>query len=290
MERKYNRIIEGLLYFAIPIILYLIFIFGGFIVVFIESLGYIKALNMTEITFSYYLGIITDIDVLKSSLFSLYLATISTIISVSLGVYLAQYFVFSNNLWINKCMLKLSNILIILPYLFSIFLVIWMFSNTGLLARILFFLGFEQDINFLYDDFGIGMIVTFVLKGSAFVTVYVYNVLSKIKKDYYILAQSMDVSHGKIIMSIYVPLCKNVIVWSSAILFAYVLGSYEVPFLLSNINQNTLATGLYSLYTSPNLTDFPLSMAMNIIMLIINLLFGVIFAYFVNRFIKRGYR
>ncbi len=290
MGRKYNRLGSSLLYFGIPTLIYLTFIFGGFIFVFIESLGYIEALDMRDISFRHYYNVFSDADFLKSCLFSLYLATVSSTISVSIGVYLAQLITFSEHKKINLLFLKLSNIFIILPYLFTILLVIWMFSDSGLLARILHVFGFENDLGILYDDFGLGMIFAFVLKGSAFVTVYVYNVMSKIKKDYLILGQSMGVSKGKIIRSVYIPICRNTIVWSSAILFAYTLGSYEVPMLLSNIKQDTLATELYKLYTSSNFSDFPQAMATNISMLFINLVFASLYALAVSKVIKRGYQ
>ncbi len=286
MVRKHNQISACFLYFGIPTFVYIVFILGGFSFVFMESLGYIKALGMTSFSFEYYLAVLTDSSFIKSCLFSLYLATTSAILSTIIGIYLAQLIVFSENKIIHKYILKLSNIFIILPYLFSIFLVIWIFSNTGLLSRVLYLFGFEGNLGILYDNLGLGMIFTFVLKGCAFVTVYVYNVMSKIKKDYYILAQSMGVPKSKIITSIYIPLCKNVIVWSSTILFAYTLGSYEVPMLLANIKQPTLATTLYSYYTSWDIADYPKSMAINIILLLINLVFGCIYAFAVNKIIR----
>ncbi len=289
MGRKHNRIKEAILYFFVPVLIYLVFIFGGFIFVFIESLGYIPAFGMTEPTFDHYIDILGDEKFFKSSFFSIYLAIISTTLSVIIGIYLASFMTFSNSKILNKMLFKLSNIIIILPYLFAILLVIWMFSDTGLLARILYLFGYKEDLGILYDDLGIGMILSFVLKGSAFVTVYVYKVMSEIKKDYFVLAKSMGVTKWKAIFSIYVPLCKNTIVWSSAILFAYTLGSFEVPTLLSNINQPTLATELFRLYRSSDFTDFPKAMASNICLLFINILCASLYSFCVSRVIKRGY-
>ncbi len=290
MGRKYNQLKQSVLYFGIPILIYTVFILGGFIFVFIESLGYIEALGMTQITLSHYKNMISDQGFLQSLIFSLYLSTISTTISCVVGVYIAQYVVFNESRVLKHWILRLSNVFIILPYLFAILLVIWMFSDSGLLSRILYSLGFTAKLGILYDDFGFGMIFAFVLKGSAFVAVYVYNVMSKIKMDYYVLAQSMGVSKRKIITGIYIPLCSSTIVWSSAILFAYTLGSYEVPMLLANINQSTLATELYSLYTSSDFSDFPRAMATNITMLLVNLVFAGLYAFLMSKLIKRGYQ
>ncbi len=287
MERKHNKVIAALCYFGAPAFIYIFIIFGGFIFVFIESLGYIKSLNMTDITLAHYGAVITDSDFLRSCTFSLYLALLSSALSTIIGVYLAQYLVFAQGI-VQKAVHKLAGIIIILPYLFAILLVIWMFSNSGLVARAMYALGFNSRPDLLYDNLGISMIFTYVLKGSAFVTVYVYNVMSKIRKDYYLLANSMGVGKYRIITGIYIPLCKNVIVWSSAIMFAYTLGSYEVPMLLSNINQTTLAAELYRLYTGSNFMDFPKAMAANIIMLLINIVFGGLYAAILSKVIDRG--
>ncbi len=289
MGRKYYRIKENILYFGFPALIYVIFIIGGFLLVFIESLGYIPTLDMTETSIVNYINVTQDRDFFQSLALSLYLSTISTTLSIVIGVYLAQYIIFSESKLLKHCVLRLSNILIILPYLFAILLVIWMFSDSGLLARILYILGFSDDIGLLYGDLGFGMIASFVIKGAAFVTVYVYNVMSKVKKDYFVLASSMGVSKKDIVMSIYIPICRNTIIWSSAILFAYTLGSYEVPMLLSNVNQDTLSTEMYSLYTSSNITDFPRAMATNIIILVINVIFSELYAMLMSKAIKRGY-
>ncbi len=289
MERKYNKIAAALFYFGTPAFIYIFFIFGGFIFVFIESLGYIKSLNMTEITLAHYGEVITDSDFLRSCLFSLYLAVVSSMLSTVIGVYLAQYLVFSHGI-VKKAVHKLAGIIIILPYLFAILLVIWIFSNSGLIARVIYAVGFDVRPNFLYDNLGLSIIFTYVLKGSAFVTVYVYNVMSKIRKDYFVLAKSMGVGKRQIVIGIYIPLCKNVIVWSSAIMFAYTLGSYEVPMLLSNVNQTTVAAGLYRLYTGSNYMDFPKAMATNIVILLINIVCGGLYAMVLGKIIDKGVR
>ncbi len=288
-ERNYT-LMNTVGYFGIPLVLYAVFIFGGFFLVARESLGYVAAFGQTTLHFDHYREVLSEETFIESLGFSLYLAIVSASVSTILGVWIAQYLVFSSNRFVKYLVDKISNVLVILPYLYLIYLMIFSLSETGLLARVLRIFGVPVEVNLLYDSFGIGLILTYVLKGAPFVAIYVYGVMVKIKRDYYVLAESMGVDKRGIINSIYIPLSKNAIIWSSIVLFAYNLGSYEVPMLLSNVQQNTLSQYVYRLYTSSDYMEIPQAMALNIIVLGINIICGIGYALLLDCVIRRRIR
>ncbi len=85
------------------------------------------------------------------------------------------------------------------------------------------------------------------------------------------------------------PMSRDVIVWSSCVLLAYNLGSFEVPYILGSLNGVTLSSGLYSLYINPDITKIPETMAMTIILFLVG---GILVAGYsrVLYYCLRGYR
>ncbi len=290
MGRRNHRIIALIGYFGVPILVYGLLIFGGLYLVARESLGYIPAFGMVDVTFGYYIDVLSSRIFLRGTLFSVYLAVVSTLLSTVIGVYLAQYMVFTKRLWIRRLVNGSSRILVILPYLYMVYLVIFTFSDTGFLARLLHIVGVDNGIGILFDPLGIGMILSFVLKGAPFVVVYVLGVMDNVKKEYAVVSRNLGASHYLTVRSIYIPLCKTSILWCAGVLFAYTMGSFEVPMLLSTASQNTLSVSMYRLYTGTSIADIPSSMAMNIYLLIVNIVAGGLFVLGLNRWIGRGYR
>ncbi len=286
MARRDYRVIAG--YFSLTVLLYVVFILGGFVSVGLESMGYIPAFGWTSFHADAYLDILASKSFLKATGFSLYLALVSTSLSTCLGVYFAQKLVFSQHNISNLCIEKTARVFMILPYLFVVYLVIFIGSGSGLLARVLFPLGLGVDL--LYDPLGVSMILAYVVKGTPFVTLYVFAVMVKIKGEYGLVGRLLGASQRDIVRGIYVPLCKNAILWCSAVLFAYNLGAYEIPMLLTNAKQSTVSQMVYRLYTSSNMSDIPTAMAMNLLLLGISMVFGLLFVYLLSKLIDQSFR
>ncbi|BEP29810.1 ABC transporter permease [Helicovermis profundi] len=270
---KSKKIIPYLLISPL-VILYVFFIGGGLIGVFKESLGYIPSIGLEQVNFNSYKELFSQNGFYKDLGFSVYIAFTSAIISTLFGIIISYSFVLSNNKLIKTFSKKSLQVGLILPYLYVIFLVTLFFSRSGFFSRILFNLGLINKIEtfpkLIYDRYGFGLIVAFVLKGTPFVSLFLINVMSRISNSYKNVAVSLGASKITILKKIFLPLCEETIVWTSSILLAYDLGSFEVPYLLSGIIRVPLSSKLYSLFINPNLSIIPKSMALNIILLFLS--------------------
>ncbi len=280
-----RRNYQFLAYVIVPLLLYIVFIVGGFGVVLLESFNRGVSFDWASLNIVVYKDLFTSKSTYSAIGFSLYIAFMSASLSAVIGVYVAQYIAFSKKAIVGKVLEKFSYVFVILPYLYVVFLVLFMVSDTGVLYRL--FGGGEFLPSLLYGRFALGVIFAFTLKGVPFVTLYTLSILSKIRDEYFLIGHLLGASRSLVIQTVYIPICKNAIVWSSAVLFAYSLGSYEVPSLLTNVHQRTLAQLIYRNYTSPNIDDFPTAMALNIVLLFVCAIFGLLYSFLVSRVIDR---
>lgn len=261
------------------LIIYSVLIMGGIFLVFIESLGYIPALGLTQVHLGSYLAILREPSFYKSVFYAFYLAISASLISCVLGVAIAYRLTqFSNKRFLRR-LLRYG---LILPYLYMTFLTLMLFSRTGILSRLLYQLNvieaLDQFPQIIYGNAGIGTIIVFAMKGIPFVALYVLNVMEKIKGDYQQVASTLGATPLQRLRYVYLPLSANAIVWSTVIIFAYDMGAFEVPFLFSGTASMPLSVKLYGLYINPNIDKIPESMAATMILFLLGTVGAALYA------------
>ena len=271
MGRKYR----GLILLAPLSLIYLLLIGGGIFKIFIESLGYIPHLSMNQVSVEAYKEVLLKKGFFVDLLYSIYLALTASIISMFLGVYLSFRLTQTKNIVLKKLVTKIMEIGIVLPYLYMLFIVVVLYSKTGIYSRLLYALGvidhLESFPSLLYEPLGIGIIVVFVLKGVPFVTIFVLNIMNNVSESFENVAKTLGASPLKTLIKVYIPLCKDAIVWSFMVLLAYDLGSFEVPYLLGSLSPNSLSVRLFSSYLNPNILKIPEAMAMALILFVLGI-------------------
>jgi putative spermidine/putrescine transport system permease protein len=120
----------------------------------------------------------------------------------------------------------------------------------------------------IFDPAGLGMIWVYAFKGIPFVTLMTLTVMTRINRQYQGVARTLGAGGLQQLLRIYLPLSRRVILWSCLVLFAYALGSFEVPHFMSAFAPRPLAASLYSLYLRPGLTSYYEAMAQGILMLV----------------------
>ncbi len=276
------------IFWILPLfIIYCLLIGGGLIQVFIESLGYIPTLGLTEMSGSSYYKFFADRSTYESIIYAFYLAISSSFLSCVLGVLLAYQLTTSQKDYVSRFVRKILKYAIILPYLYMTFVTLLLFSRTGILSRLLFNIGIidklEQFPQLLYGSSGIGVIFVFVLKGVPFVTLYVINIMDKIKGDFQSVAATLGANKLQQLRYLYLPLCSNAIVWSTIILFAYYMGAFEVPFLFLGQSNVPLSVKLYSAYINPQIKMIPNAMAMSVLLMFVGTIGTGLYAYLLKK-------
>lgn len=252
-----------------PITLMVLGIFAmGLVIGFFQSLGYFPVVGLKDFTLKYYFEVLRDSSFLSSLKFSLYTSLISSILAVVIGVLLAYSILRSKHRKsIEEIIYKLP---IIIPHSIAALLVYNILAQSGVLARILYLLGFIVEQNqfpsLIFDRGGIGIIVTYIWKEVPFIAMVVYTVLSNISDKLSDAALNLGANRRQVFWRILLPLIMPSILSSYIIIFAFSFGAFEVPYLLGPTSPKTLPVKAYIEYTNPDLTHRPYTMVINMIL------------------------
>lgn len=260
----------------VPVItLYAVFIIGGILMVGIESFGIIPSIGLTDFSLAGYQRILGAPAFFRNLAFSLYLAFSATVVSTLLGVGLAYGLVTARHRFIKQTALRALEFGLMLPYLLAVFLAMLFLGQTGILSRAAFNIGWLKDYAdfpvLIFDPMGLGIIWTFALKGTPFIALFTYRIMDRISGTYRDVAASLQAGEWALFRRIHLPLSASTIVWSSCVVLAYDLGSFEVPYLLNSLKPVPLSSQLYSAYISPDITQGVETMALGIIILTVGL-------------------
>lgn len=282
MDQKFRRVMH-----LLPIMtLYIVLIGGGLLLLVKDSLGYIPKLGFHQVTLSHYKSIVMDRHLLGQLAYSLRIAGISAILSMTIGTWVA--YTMTGKKSDKPSSIVIMRIGMILPYLYMVFIVLLVFSQSGLVSRVFNGLNITSSTNdfpnLVYGSTGI--ILTYTLKGVPFVIFLVYNVMNQIK-SYDDVASTLGSSKWQVFRRIYLPLSRDTIVWSGMVLFIFDLGAFEVPFLLSKIKQQGYAVKIYSSYLAPSIQQIPYTMAMTMVLFLVGIGSVFIFALATRWFIRQ---
>ena len=255
-----------------PMLLILIGIFvTGMVLGLLQSFGYFKAIGLTDFTLKYYREVLLDSNFLSSLKFSLYTATVSSVIAVILGVLLAYSIVQMKGK--KETIELLYRVPIAVPHIVAALLIYNIFSQTGILPRILFEMGLihnqEQFPSVLYEPNGVGIIAAYIWKEIPFVALTTYTVLSSVSKKLSDVAYNLGANKKQVFIYVILPLIMPSVLSSFIIIFAFSFGAYELPLLLGPTQPNALAVQAFIEYSNPVLQNRPYAMVYNMLITLI---------------------
>ena len=260
------------------LLLGLIFVMG-LITGITQSLGVIPAFGLTEPTLKYYKEILQEPEFVKSVLFSIYIATVSAVLAVVLGVAICG--VMTSGRKTPTVWNRLVELPIIVPHVVVALFTVNLLSQSGLIARVCFALGLieeqQQFIQILYGENGLGIILSYLWKEIPFVAYMVMTLMSKINGGLGEAAINLGASKLQTFFKITLPLCRNTILSSFLIVFTFALGAYELPAILGPTLPKALPILAHIQYTHPNLKNRPYAMALNGIIIIISVLCALLY-------------
>jgi len=265
-----------------PVMILILGVFiAGLMMGLLQSFGYFSAIGMREFTLRYYSEVLRDPSFLSSMMFSIYIAFVSSVIALIVGVVLAYAIIQSKlKLPIEEIIYKLP---IIVPHSVAALLIYSMFAQSGLFARLLFALGFINDqsefMSVLYDSNGKGIILTYLWKEIPFVAMVVYSVLSSVHDRLSEVAKNLGASKNQTFWYVLIPLAGPTLLSAFIIIFAFSFGAFEIPFLIGPTEPKTLPVLAYIEYTNPDLTNRPYTMAINMILTGSSFIFVWLYSY-----------
>lgn len=262
-----------------PVLMLMILFIHGLINGIIQSFGIIPAIGLKDFTLDYYKMIFENKNIILGIKQSIYISLVSSIFAIIIGIVIS--YVVSTNGLMKRKIFQLFKIPIIVPHMVSALLIINIFSQSGIISRIFYSLGFienqEMFISLLYDRNGIGIILAYLWKEIPFVILIVSTIMANIDSSLGEAAINLGASKFKAFFSITLPLCKSTIATSFIIIFAYSFGAYEIPYLLGPTSPKALPVMAYVEYIHPSLLNRPYAMVLNSIMVIISIILTYIY-------------
>ncbi|MGF3106008.1 ABC transporter permease [Rossellomorea sp. DUT-2] len=253
---KWQRVNNTFL--LIPALLFFIFIPGlGIVLALLESVR-----SEGTITFGHYADLFKEKRFVTSFLFSLTVTSISTILSLCIGLGIVK--AFSPLLKENKHKL-LVWIPMLVPHFVGAYLVYLLFNQSGFFSNVFGMAGWIDDRSqfpiLVQERNGIGIILTYVWKEVPFVILMLLPVYATLSKSYKEIASLLGAGPYKAFWVAEWPFILPVLVETGAILFAFIFTAFEVPRLLGVTSPQMLAILVYGWFYSGSWSDRPMAFA-----------------------------
>ena len=263
----------------LPQIIVIIVFLVGLIQGLVQSIGVIPVFGLTKPTLQYYKEVFCNKEILRSIVFSLRIAFISSACATVLGVILCGVIVLNRRG--NSGYMRVIQLPIAVPHVVVALFTINILSQNGLLARVCYALGIikeqQQFPLLMFDSDGMGIILAYLWKGIPFIVYFIIALMSNINDKLGEASRNLGASRWTTFYKVTLPLCKHSIFSGFLILFVFTLGAYELPAILGGTSPRALPVQAYIEYIHPNLKNRPYAMALNGIIIMISCISAIIY-------------
>lgn len=205
-----------------------------------QSVGYFNFSGNSEFTWRFWQQILADNQLSRAFFYSLKIATISAILSISFAYPLA--------LWIREPFLgsqfiaSLLKAPLLVHGLVAAFLYVNFISFNGFLNQILVHLGFlTRPIRMQNDAYGIGVIILQIWKQMPFALLLLTGAVQSIGNDITDAAKDLGAGTWTRFVKIILPLTLKALQAALIIIFIGAAGDYSFQVVAGPINVNSLA-------------------------------------------------
>ena len=277
-----------------PLLIIITLFFGGIFYGLLQSLGYQPAIQKYDINFDAYYNVMFSERYAK--LFwtglglNLWVSFVSTFLAAAFALFgaLAIRKTFFAKTFCNF----IYSLNLPMPHLVVAIGMIFVFSQSGLLARMssqVGLIGSPSDFPILVKDkYGLGIILTYVWKESAFFFFILMSVLQSLGENFEELAQSLGANKWQRFRYVILPLIMPSLFSASIIVFAFSFGAYEVPALLGISYPQMLPVMAFEFFLNPDLNARSEGMALSIIIAMIVMILVIIYFWLIQSKIRKN--
>ncbi len=244
---------------------------GGLLLALTQSLGYFAPGGEQSFTLAHYRALLADAEFRAALRLTLALATVATIISAVAGLSLALALreLAPRSRWLNA----LLQVPLAVPHLAMAVALINVIAPSGLIARLAFALGLisvPADFPALINDrYGAGIMLAYILKETPFITLMTLALLARTGDEYEQVARTLGASAWQRLRHVTLPLVAPAVVSASLVVFAFIFGAFEVPFILGRPFPAMLSVVAQRRYLSVNLSERPDAVAVAVVISLI---------------------
>ncbi|MGI9256071.1 MAG: ABC transporter permease [Salinispira sp.] len=234
------------------------------------------------------IGAPPDAYVFGSLFFSLNIAFLSTFFSLILGTGLALW-LWNQNSWLPS---QLYTIPLILPHIVAAFFVVIFFSQSGILSSLLYHLRIIKDLQdfpvLVFDNGGTGIILAYVYKETAFVSLLVLASLRKIPAALIQTSFMLGASRMRTARKVILPHISPTLWIVGIIIFLYSFGAYDIPYLIGSGSRPMVSIEAYRLFFEGSIAQRPMAHTLLFIVWVISLAFLIVFILIRTLFSRRS--
>jgi len=250
---------------------------GGLMNAFWVSLGQLPLLGDQPLTLGYYQQLLQNPAFWRSLGWSLYLALASTLTASILALGCAMLL----RRGVGRAAFMLFQLPLTLPHLMAGVAMMLLLSQSGLLARLAFALGWIHSPNefpaLINDSLGLGIIAAYVWKETPFIALILLAALRGQTREQEEAARTLGASPRQCFWHVTLPRLMPALVVSGVFVFSFTFGAFEVPLLLGPTSPEALPVAAWHSYRSVDWAQRPLAMAMTLILALISSLLCLIY-------------
>lgn len=268
----------------------LVFFVGGIGYALLQSLGYQPFIGRTDLSLDAYRAILDDPAVRASLGLTLRLALVGTSLSAVLGTGIALLIhrLGRSRRW-GFALMQLN---LAVPHVVGALAIGLLLSQSGLLARLAHGAGLVgAPATFpalVADAHGFGIVAEYVWKETPFLALLALTALGRGTDQLGHAAQVLGAGPLQRLRHVIVPAVLPPVAAGSILVFAFVLGSYEVPYLLGRPFPATLPVVAYEYYTDIDLSYRAEAMAIAVLIALLALAAMLGFLALVGRLARRA--
>ncbi len=241
---------------------------GGVGVALAQSLGMLSPIGEVGPSWQHYLAILSAREFRVSLGWTIWLAGVATMIAAVMGLALALAL---RRLAKRSGLVNLVlQIPLAIPHLAMAVFLMTTLGPGGLLARLVYQVGligvagdFPEMIN---DRWGVGIVLAYLLKELPFVTIMLLALLAREGRELEEQAQVLGASPWQRLRYVLLPILAPAALSSSLMVFAFIVGAYETPYLLGQTWPALLPVLAQQRYMDADLAQRPGAIAMAVIL------------------------
>lgn len=256
---------------VLPALSLVLLLFGGGLgLAFLQSVGLLGLTGDSGLSLAAYGEALVSGSFWRSLGLSLYIAFTATALSTVLSIGLALLLQRAGRWASFACQLTLP-----IPHLVGIAGILLLLSPSGLISRLLYALGWissDQDFPLLVNDTAnLGVMTHFLWKEIPFMTLILLAVLRGIRPELAMQARALGATPWQCFWQVTLPLLRPGIVSASLIVFGFIFGNFEVPFLLGSTYPRTLPILVYQAFTNVDLNQRSVAIALGLLLSLISI-------------------
>lgn len=273
----------------IPFFLITALVLLSCVFVLIQSLGYVPAFGLYDISLKHYANVFANKEFVNSLLVSLRVSFLSAVLSAVFGTLLCAALVKLKHT--SGAMLYAVRLPILVPHVVVALFTYILLSQTGIFARVLFALGIISDSTqfplLLYTEGYYGVILSYLWKEIPFVAYFTLALMASVSDTLGEAAENLGASPLRSFFSVTLPLSFPSISKAFIIIFIFAFGGYELPLLLGATLPKALPVYAYIAYMNPDLKLRPDAMAVYGVILLLSVIMAAAYSLLTGRLIRK---